>query len=45
MKISRREFSQNCALAATAAALGETMQVENTPTSRSLFAKMKDIFS
>jgi molecular chaperone DnaJ len=25
--------------------LGETMQVENTPTSRSLFAKMKDIFS
>src|ERR1035441_7283840 len=25
--------------------LSETMQVENTPTSRSLFAKMKDIFS
>jgi molecular chaperone DnaJ len=25
--------------------LGETMMVENTPTSRSLFAKMKDIFS
>jgi molecular chaperone DnaJ len=25
--------------------LGETMLVENTPTSRSLFAKMKDIFS
>jgi molecular chaperone DnaJ len=25
--------------------LAETMQVENTPTSRSLFAKMKDIFS
>jgi molecular chaperone DnaJ len=25
--------------------LGETMTVENTPTSRSLFAKMKDIFS
>ena len=25
--------------------LGETMQVENTPTSRGLFAKMKDIFS
>jgi alpha-L-fucosidase len=27
MKVSRREFSRNCALAATAAALGETMQV------------------
>ncbi len=25
--------------------LGETMQVENTPTSRGLFEKMKDIFS
>jgi molecular chaperone DnaJ len=25
--------------------LSETMMVENTPTSRSLFAKMKDIFS
>jgi molecular chaperone DnaJ len=25
--------------------LGETMQVENTPTSRSLFSKMKDMFS
>jgi molecular chaperone DnaJ len=25
--------------------LGETMMVENTPTSRSLFAKMRDIFS
>jgi molecular chaperone DnaJ len=25
--------------------LGETMTVENTPTSRSLFAKMRDIFS
>jgi len=25
--------------------LGETMTVENTPTSRSLFAKMKDMFS
>jgi molecular chaperone DnaJ len=25
--------------------LGETMHVENTPTSRSLFAKMKDMFS
>jgi len=25
--------------------LSETMLVENTPTSRSLFAKMKDIFS
>ena len=25
--------------------LADTMQVENTPTSRSLFAKMKDIFS
>jgi molecular chaperone DnaJ len=25
--------------------LGETMLVENTPTSRSLFAKMRDIFS
>lgn len=25
--------------------LGETMTMENTPTSRSLFAKMKDIFS
>jgi molecular chaperone DnaJ len=24
--------------------LGETMQVENTPTSRNLFAKMKDMF-
>ena len=27
MKVSRREFSRNCALAASAAALGETMQV------------------
>ena len=27
MKVSRREFSRNCALAATATALGETMQV------------------
>jgi molecular chaperone DnaJ len=25
--------------------LGETMQVENTPTSRGLFEKMKDMFS
>ena len=25
--------------------LSETMTVENTPTSRSLFSKMKDIFS
>ena len=25
--------------------LGETMQIENTPTSRGLFEKMKDIFS
>jgi len=25
--------------------LGETMKVENTPTSRTLFEKVKDIFS